>query len=586
MASNGLRHRLAAILAADVVGYSRLMADDDRATVIALDAARAVFRTEIEARQGRVIDMAGDSVLAAFETASGAVEAALAVQRALGATLEGVAEHRRMRFRIGVHLGDVIEKTDGTVYGDGVNIAARLESLAEPGSIAISDAVHGAVRNRVGAAFADAGEHSVKNIPRPVRVWRALVDAHPNEARARADLQFGPRDRPSLAVLPFATVGDDPEGVPFADGLVEDLIITLSRISGLTVIARNSSFAYKGRSVDVRQIARELGVRYVLDGSVRKAGNRVRITAQLVDAQSGTQVWAERYDRAVDDIFAVQDQITLVLATEMQVRLTEGEQARLRYTTVDNVEAWNEWVRGLGHFHSGVNRDTLSAALKCWQRAVALDPRSASLHAMLGLLHYLDARFGMWDDRPTALAKAGVYVDSALRLDPGNADAHTSSSLLLLLQGRYDNAVVEARRAIECGPGSADTASFAAFVLANAGHPHEAVAQMERAMRLCPIYPAYYLGHLGLAYRLAGKRDSAIDAFEAYQKSSPGRGVSDLVILSHQHGQPEKAREWAAKLLAADPNFTVRAWRATQFRADAAAVDAEAAALEAAGLPS
>lgn len=578
-----LRHRLVAILAADVAGYSRLMADDDKATVIALDAARAVFRSEIAGQQGRVIDMAGDSVLAAFETAGGAVAAALAVQRALRKIIEDVPEERRMRFRIGVHLGDVIEKTDGTLYGDGVNIAARLESLAEPGGIAISDAVHGAVRGCIEATFVDAGEYSVKNIPHPVRMWRVLLDGDPRASGAAR--QFAPRDRPSIAVLPFAGVGEDPEQEAFADGLVEDLITTLSKISGLTLIARNSSFAYKGRNLDVRRIARELGVRYVLDGSVRKRGDRVRITAELVDAQSGAQVWAERYDRTMEDIFAVQDQITLALATEMQVRLTEGEQARLRYTTVDNVEAWTHWVRGRGHFHAGVNRDAMSAALKCWQQALALDARSASLHAMLGLLHYLDARFGMWDDRATALSKARDYIDSALRLDPEHADAHTSNSLLHLLQGRYEEAVQAARRALECGPGSADAASFAAFVLANAGHADEALAQMERAMRLCPIYPAYYLGHLGLACRLAGRHAEAIEAFEAYQKASPGRGVSDLVILCQQLGRPEKAKEWAAKLVAADPKFTVRGWRATQFRADTSAVDAEAEALSAAGLP-
>ena len=230
----------------------------------------------------------------------------------------------------------------------------------------------------------------------------------------------------------------DPEQDYFADGLVEDVITTLSKISDLVVIARNSTFAYKGRAVDVRKVARDLGVRHVLEGSVRKSADRIRITAQLIDAASGAHVWAERYDRALEDIFAVQDEITLVLATEMQVRLTEGEQARLRYTTTTNVAAWSQWVQGLSHYHRGALRpEGLDRALKCWQQASALDPDSASLTAMLGLLHYLDARFGFWDGRATALRKGSAHVERALSLDPENSDAHVTRSLLLLLQRRH-----------------------------------------------------------------------------------------------------------------------------------------------------
>ncbi len=444
MSESDLKQRLVAILAADAAAYSRLMAGDDRATVAALDTARAVFRRHIESNQGRVIDMAGDSVLAVFEAATGAVAAALAIQQEVGASVEAVPEERRLRFRIGVHLGDVIEKGDGTVYGDGVNIAARLEGLAEPGGIILSDMVHGAVRDRIKATFEDAGEHNVKNIPRAVRAYRVRVEgaapsqsasaavATPSLGGVGADLSLP--DKPSIAVLPFANMSADPEQDYFADGLVDDIITTLSKISGLSVIARNSSFTYKGRPVDVRQVARELGVRYVLEGGVRKSGNRIRITAQLIDAGTGAHVWAERYDRSIDDIFAVQDEITLVLATEMQVRLTEGEQARLRYATTNNVEAWNHWVQGLSHFRRGLSREHLTQALKLWQQANALDPSSACVNAMLGFLHYLNARFGFWDDRETALRKGGAYVDKALSLDPENSDAHMTRSLLLMLQ--------------------------------------------------------------------------------------------------------------------------------------------------------
>jgi len=412
------------------------------------------------------------------------------------------------------------------------------------------------------------------------RSWETASVALPSDK-----IDLSSLDKPSIAVLPFANLSGDPGQDYFADGLVEDIITTLSKISGLSVIARNSSFTYKGRAVDVRQVARELGVRYVLEGGVRKNANRIRITAQLIDAGTGAHVWAERYDRAIEDIFAVQDEITLVLATEMQVRLTEGEQARLRYATTNNIEAWNHWVQGLSHFRRGLSREGLTQALKLWQHAKALDPSSASLNAMLGFLHYANARFGLWDDRETALLKGGAYVDKALSLDPENSDAHMTRSLLLMLQRRFDESVLAARKAIEYGPGSADNAVFASFVFDSAGLVQEAVVQIERAMKLSPIFPPNYLGQLGNAYRLAGRYDEAIAAYETYHKRSPGRGVTDLVIIYEQLGQPDKAKAWAMQLLLAEPKFTVTSWIDTQFRKDTARLEAEKAALLAAGLP-
>jgi adenylate cyclase len=286
-----LKQRLTAIFAADAVGYSRLMAIDDRATVVALDAARAVFRAHIESNHGRVIDMAGDSVLVVFETAAGAVIAAIAVQRDPGVSSDGAPQDRQMHFRIGVHLGDVIEKADGTVYGDGVNIAARLQALAEPGSIVVSEAVHKAVRGRVGAEFVDRGEQEVKNIAHPVRAFRAAFARPSADGAAATSTSSAPTlrlpDRPSLAVLPFINMSGDPEQEYFADGITEDIITDVSKVSGLFVIARNSSFAFKRRNVDIKDVGRTLGVRHVLEGSVRKVGTRVRINVQLIDAESG-----------------------------------------------------------------------------------------------------------------------------------------------------------------------------------------------------------------------------------------------------------------------------------------------------------
>ena len=574
MSGSEQRTRLVAILAADAVGYSRLMATDEAATVAALDAARAVFRKWTASNQGRVVDTAGDSVLA--------------IQRELDSASREVPEGRQMRFRIGVHLGEIIEKVDGTVYGDGVNIAARLQALAEPGGTTVSDSVRNAVRAKLGASFADLGEQSVKYIAEPVRAFRVTSAGgeSPKPQSPVAESKPSLSDGPSIAVLPFDNMSGDPEQEFFAGGLVDDIITTLSKLSGLLVIARNSSFAYKGKAVDVRAVAKELGVRYVLEGSVRKAGNRIRVTAQLIDARSGSHVWAERYDRELDDIFSIQDEITLILATEMQVKLTEGEQARLRYSTTNNVEAWTQWAQGLAHYRTGIpTKEGLGKARPHWEKALALNPGSATVNAMLGFLSYGDARFSWWDDRDTALTKGRAYVDNALALDPDNADAYMVSGLLHMAQMRYAEAVADARKSVALAPGSADAAVFACFVLASSGFAEEAVVQIEKAMTLCPRYPPNYLGHLGNAYRLAGRIDDAVAAFKEYGRRSPGFGLMDLVIAYQQKGQAEQARQVAAQILAARPNFTVESWASTQFRSDAALVAAEMAALRAAGLP-
>ena len=436
---------------------------------------------------------------------------------------------------------------------------------------------------KVAANFVDSGEQSLKNIARPVRVYRVELGGEtttPPTAPASAL-----PDKPSIAVLPFTNMSGDAEQEYFCDGLVEDIITTLSKLAGLRVIARNSSFVYKGRSVDVREAAKQLGVRYVLEGSVRKSGNRIRITAQLIDAKDGTHLWAERYDRAIDDIFAIQDEITLVLATEMQVKLTEGQQARLRYTTTHNVEAWTYWAQGMSHYRQAVTKEKMGPARHYWEKALALDPSSASLNA-LGFMHCLDARFGWWDDRETAIEKATAYADRALEIDLGNADAYTTSSLILLMQRRYDEAVADARKAVQLAPGSADAAELASFVLTPSGYPEEAVVQSEKAIALSPNYPAVYLGTLGNAYRLSGRTEQAIAAFKAYHARSPGFGLTDLVIIYQQAGQAEEARRTAEELMAARPNFTIAGWLKTQFiRRDTARVEADTAALRAAGLP-
>ncbi len=391
---------------------------------------------------------------------------------------------------------------------------------------------------------------------------------------------------PSLAVMPFASLSDSPDQDLFADGLVEDVITTLSKIAGITVIARTSTFAFKGVDVDLRQVGRDLGVGHVLTGSVRHSAGRVRVSVQLVDAGTGAHLWAERYDRVLDDLFALQDELTLRVVTELQVHLTEGEQARLRGDSVRNVEAWSHWVRGMACYNRAVlTREGMTPALMSWQRAAAIAPDWAAVRALLGMLYYLDARFGFWNDRATAARKGADHVVQALSLDPECADAHIVQALLHLLQGRHGEAVLSARTALRCGPGAADVAAFASFVLSNAGLGPDAVTQIERAMRLCPVFPPFYLGHLGLAYRTAGRVPEAIAAFEAYDRHSPGRGVTDLALLNLSTGNRVRARSWAEHLIATLPGFTVEAWQHTQFRMDAAAIESDAAALRSLGLP-
>jgi adenylate cyclase len=586
-----VERRLAAVLAADVAGYSRLMGIDEEGTLARLKAIRkALVDPTIAEHRGRIVKTTGDGMLVEFASAVDAARCAIAVQHGIVEQNTGVPQHVRIEFRIGIHVGDIIIDDDD-IFGDGVNIAARLEGIAEPGGICLSDDAYRQIRGKVEVAFDDMGPQTLKNIAEPMRAWRnQLAGQHAvvplTGSGAGQPNAFALPDKPSIAVLPFQNMSGDSDQEYFCDGLVEDIITTLSKLAGLRVIARNSTFVYKGRPVDVREAAKQLGVRYVLEGSVRKSGNRIRVTAQLIDAKDGAHLWAERYDRGMDDIFAIQDEITLVLATEMQVKLTEGEQARLHYTTTTNVEAWTCWVQGMSHRRQAVSKEQTGHARVCWEKALALDPASASLNAMLAFIHCLDARFGWWDDRETAIDKARAYADSALEIDPGNADAYTASSLILLMQGHHDKAVGDARKAVQLAPGAADTADLASFVLALSGYPQEAIVQSEKAIALNPTYPAVYLGDLGNAYRLAGRSEQAIVAFKAYHARNPGFGLTDIVIAYQETGRPEEARRAAEQLMVARPDFTIATWLKTQFlRRDATRVETDTAALRAAGLP-
>ena len=566
MSSTVQRKRLAAILAADAAGYSRLMAADESATVAALDSARSVFRSHIESNQGRVIDMAGDSVLAVFETAAGAVDAALAVQKTLDEASADVPEERRMRFRIGVHLGDVIEKTDGTIYGDGVNIAARLQTLAEPGGVVLSQSIRNAVKGKVEAAFEDLGKQAVKNIAEPVRAYQVNMPggarAQPKSSAAEIDLSLP--DKPSIAVLPFTNMSGDPEQEYFTDGVSEDVITELSRFRSLFVIARNSSFTYKGRAVDVRAVAKELGVRYVLEGSIRKATNRIRVTAQLIDSLTGNHIWAEKYDRVLEDVFEVQEEVTraIVAAIAPQIDVAERDKARRRRP--ENLSAYELAVRAWASAWEALAKNDPALreqSIRDANAALALDSRSVNALETLGFAWWQSLLFAPNVDHEAAFATGLKAVMKAIELEPTNDGAYTIYAWLMqhAPEGtRWDEALGSARRAHELNPNSANALQALGHIEGYQGDWASSLNRLQLVLRLSPrdpvicyVYqglanaciclgeyangveyarqgiqaaPSYGLNHAFLAMNLVGlgEIEQARPAFDAAQRLSPG----------------------------------------------------------------
>jgi adenylate cyclase len=556
-----LKQRLAAILAADVVGYSRLMSGNERATVTALDAARSVFRARIEANQGRVIDMAGDSVLAVFDTAAGAVAAALAVQRELGAASSATPEDRRMRFRIGVHLGDVIEKADGTVYGDGVNIAARLEGLAEPGGITVSESIRTAVKGKVNANFDDQGEQTVKNIAEPVRAYRVRAGGATESAPAASPLKqkLALPDGPSIAVLPFQNMSGDAEQEYFSDGITEDIITDLSRLSGLLVIARNSTFTYKGRAVDVRQVGREFGVSHVLEGSVRRTGDRVRITAQLIASAAGHHLWAERYDRRLDDIFAVQDEITREIVAALDVKLLRGEQASAWRRLLRKPEALDAYYRGLDALNR-ITREANAQAANCFEQVIRIEPDSPMGYLGTAWTHLSASRYGWSESAPHSLQQAADLARKALDLDENCADAHALLGYHQLLALDHDRAIAAGERSVALNPNHADNVANLACSYAVSGRPGDAIVAMRRAMRLFPNYPAWYLNILGYAQYQCGEYEEAERVLRIALEREPAYTDCRLILAGvHQaRGRADDARREAREVLRLEPGFRLK----------------------------
>jgi len=569
MSSSREQQRLAAILAADVVGYSRLMTADERRTVASLDAARAIFRSEIGSRQGRVVDTAGDSVLAVFESAAEAVNAALAVRKQLAAHSAAVPEDQRMRFRIGIHLGDLIEKPDGTVYGAGVNLAARLEALAEPGGIAVSEAVHEVVRGRVVARFEYQGEREVKNIPYPVKTYYchddAPVDSEPTGAVPPVAHVLP--ERPSIAVLPFANMSGDPGQEYFADGMVEDITTALSRFKELFVIARNSSFVYKGRAVDIQQVARELGVRYLLEGSVQKAGNRVRITGQLIDAATRAHLWADHFDGALEDVFTLQDRITESVIGALLPTLRRAEIERARRKPPASLDAYDYLLRALPAVIANTPAEA-AVAIALLRKALHLTPDYAYAHALIALAYARIFHSAAGSEREEMRAQAVSHARRAVALGEDDSAVLAPAAFVLLWardQGRVTDEEVEAEaypvldKAVVLNVNSAAALAYRALSRAIQGEAQPAIEDAIRALRLSPLDPANYLPHTAIVIARTGLREYDEAARQARHviEINPRypMGYAWLIVAECARGNATEAERQLKRLAEILPGF-------------------------------
>lgn len=566
MTQSDLKQRLTAILAADAAGYSRLMAGDERATVASLDAARAVFRRHIESNQGRVIDMAGDSVLAMFETATGAVSAALAVQQELKTRFSDVPEDRRMRFRIGVHLGDVIEKADGTIYGDGVNIAARLEGLAEPSGVTVSDAVRGAVKGKVSAAFEDRGEQKVKNIAEPVRAYRVKVGGDASKSSPTVgEIDLSLPDRPSIAVLPFTNMSGDQENEYFADGLTEELLNLLANIRGLRVASRTSAFFFKGKRLDIATIANKLNVATILEGSVRKHGRRVRITAQLIEVMTDSHLWSRTYDRELEDVFAVQDDIAQAVVAELKSTLV-GEDIKAAAAEVqaaalgrtDNAEAHEYFLQA----RFLMNRWTSEANLKAkelLERAVELDPRFAMAWSELSVMLFALTVHGVIS-APDGYERSAAAARSALDVEPGLAEGYVGLARVLAVEWKWSEVSHALERARELAPNNPRVLRSLGRHVANLGRHEEGIEYLRQARLLDPLSP---VSHFNLGGRLlfAGRFHEALAAYKHAFDLNPDGGLvhAGLALTYLCMGQPARALEMIAAELNPLAKLSIRA---------------------------
>ena len=556
MTDEGFKRKLTTIFSADVVGYSRLMEDDEAATVRTLTSYREAISTLINQHNGILVDSAGDNLLADFVSVVDAVQCSVSIQNEINTRNEDLPENRKMQFRIGINLGDVIQEGE-RIYGDGVNIAARLEDLAEEGGICVSGTAYDHVKNKLPLRYENQGEKIVKNIKEPIRVYKVLIKKDAGDLIIDKKLELP--QKPSIAVLPFVNMSGDPEQEYLGDGITEEIITGLSKIPKIFVIARNSTFTYKDRPVKVQEVGKELGVQYVLEGSVRKVKNRIRITAQLVDAIIGHHLWAERYDRDLDDIFALQDEITMKIITALQVELTEGEQARVASKGTNSIEAYLKWIQA-HEYYLRLNEDDNTLARQLSEEAIALDPDYAAAYTTLGWTHAMDARAG-WSESPKhSLEQAEKLAQKAIAIDDKLPEARQLLGLLYLMKCQYEKSIAEHRKAIALNPNQADNHALLGMSLVFACRPEEAIVSLNRAIRLNPIPQSYYFVKLGRAYRIKEQYEEALASCKKALDHNPKDlfAYVDLAAIYILIGNEESARVAAAEVLKRHPKFSIK----------------------------
>jgi adenylate cyclase len=610
-----LERKLTAILCADVFGYSRLMGENEEATLRTLSSHRKLIDSLIEQHRGRFVNSAGDSVLAEFASVVNAVQCAAEIQTTLKAENANLPPDRRMEFRIGVNLGDVM--VDGEqIYGDGVNVAARLESIADPGGICISGKVHDEIRTKLALNYEDRGAQQVKNITEPVRVFRVMLEgggltAGKIQRVARKYIRRGVfsvaglaiiaatvvlvqhlslrpptpsasipptqttaltlPDKPSIAVLPFANLSGDPQEEYFSDGITGNIITALSRSPDLFVIDRASTFSYKGKPIRVQEVSRELGVKYVLEGGVQKATGQVQVTAQLVDGTTGAELWAERYDRPLHDVFSVQDELARRIVTTMGLQLVLWDRTGVqRVRGTDNLEAYDYDLRGWEYFFM-VTREGFLKAREMWEKATQLDPKYAEAYAGVGLTYYFEALY-QWSGDPQAFDEAYQWAQKAIALNDSEPEAYMLLGNLDLTKRHYDQAMSEGQRAVSLAPNLTDGYFWLSRILVYSGRPKEAVVAAEKGMRLNPRHPEYCLIQVGLAYLSMGRFKEARSIFEETYAKAPNQpsGYMWKAIADVEMERNDDARAEAADVLRLSPHYSLATWQQAYPLKDAA----------------
>jgi len=630
MPSEGLKRKLTAILSADVAGYSRLMGEDDAATVRTLTNYREMMTALVKEHEGRVVDSPGDNLLAEFSSVIHAVNCAVAIQRELKERNAELPETRRLEYRIGVNLGDVIEEGE-RIYGDGVNIAARLESLAEPGGICISGSVYSQVKNRLKLEYESLGEQEVKNIKEPVPVYRVLMmtesgEIVPGEKKATSRIwrkvaialgvivvllagagaviwhvyfslpdvkgipggmkDFALPEGPSIAVLPFDNMSGDPEQEYFSDGLTETIIAGLSVVRGLFVIARNSTFAYKGKSVRVQDVARELGVQYVVEGSVQKKEDRVRITVQLIDANTAHHVWSHTYQRDLKDLFALQDEITMKIMRAVGMKLVRDDQYGEEILPPSgNLEVYIKAMKAREYYFRYTKEGNILARKEI-EEAIVLDPEYPVLYSLLAFTHLADLFYQSSESPEISFAQASKNIKKALALDEQNWIAHLVLSALYRFRKEPDKAIAAAERAIALNPNAADAYADLGFLFAVTGRGEEGIRFIEKGFRLNPFPLPTYFNYLAAAYSFSGRYEDAIEVNKEVLKRFPSNLFAHISLTAAYSlsGHEKEARHQAEELLRLDPGFSVDKYAETIFNQDEASLERLIDALRKAGL--